>query len=250
MEIEKQKAIDSILNNLEMEIADDSSYTDVAEKCVEDITELPEDYNNIIIDYSRNLLSRINKENDSSNSEFKLELVLKSLIKRQQEKNAFDLSSEAILHKETEDKLFYVEFLIELDHDETVDILLKALNVIESFDEYSGHAQEEIIEYLIRKKEENALPDIVNCLTDISARVRATALNFIKYFDKEESARYLIKMLETEDWEYNILIILELISKWNKKEFLQDLEKYSLEDWVLEDKKIKEAFEKAINELS
>src|SRR3989338_4491349 len=225
MEIEKQKAIDNILNNLEIEIADNSSYTDVAEKCVDEMTELSEDYNDIIVDYSRNLLTRINTENDSSNSEFKLELVLKSLIRRQQEKTAFDFASEAILHKETEDKLFYVEFLIGLD-------------------------QEEIIEYLIRKKEENALPAVVNCLTDVSARVRATALNFIKYFDKEESARDLVKMLETEDWEYNILIILELISKWNKKEFLQDLEKYSLEDWVLEDEEIMEAFEKAIKELS
>src|SRR3989338_5242408 len=99
MEIEKQKAIDNILNNLEIEIADNSSYTDVAEKCVDEMTELSEDYNDIIVDYSRNLLTRINTENDSSNSEFKLELVLKSLIRRQQEKTAFDLASKLFFTK-------------------------------------------------------------------------------------------------------------------------------------------------------
>ena len=57
-------------------------------------------------------------------------------------------------------------------------------------------------------------------------------------------------MLETEDWEYNILIILELILRWNKSEFVNKLKEYATEDWVLEDEMINNAFSTTIAKLS
>jgi HEAT repeat protein len=242
----KLEVLETILDRLKTEHDTVDEFLDRDAECLAEIIKLSDDFGDVIFDYAKSLLGNIQQE---ETNEYCFQVLLRALVDRNQQHAAFVLASEALLSDNTEDKLFYVTLLVDLNLPETSGILIKGLDIIESFDEMGGHAQEKAIEFLMLKSSEEAYPAIVKCLSDVSARVRATALQFMKKFDKEESSFHLIKMLEEEDWEFNILLILELLRKWKKKEFLPQLMEYSKEEWVEDNPDIKQAFETIIKEF-
>ncbi|KOY86947.1 hypothetical protein AD998_13040 [bacterium 336/3] len=226
------------LKNTEYNFDKESEYLD-------EIVNLPVELEKEIIDYVSFLSENIDEDN-----EYYFVFLLDALHRRGSKKAIFDLGSKAILSDEFEDKEFYATLLIKNDFLGTEKILIKSLEIIESFDEFGGYAQEKILEYLIEKEVEEAYPQVIKCLSDVAARVRATALHFIRKFDKQESSLYLVEMLEAEDWEYNILFILDLLKKWKKADFLPQIIEYSKEEWVKENIEINDAFKNLINHLS
>lgn len=156
---------------------------------------LPPEFDEVIFDWTQNFLKQIQEDDEE---EFTFLVILEGLEERNKAL-AFSLASEALLHEKTEDKNFYVSFLIRLDFPETPDLLIKALEQFQSFDYLGGHAQETAIEYLTTHKIEKAFPAILNCLSDEADRVRWAALRYILYLDKKEAVPKLKEMLEAEE---------------------------------------------------
>lgn len=242
-----QKALEDILRRLSEDADGVDAFLDKDADCVAEITNLAVECQDAIVDCARHLLDQIQSD---EHNEYCFQVFLRALVDRGQQGAAFELAAEALLSERAGDKNFYVTLLAELDYPGTPEVLIRALGVIESVDELGGHAQEGAIEYLISKGAEEAYPIVVKCLLDVSARVRATALQFIRKFDKEESASCLVQMLAEEDWEYNILLVLELLKRWRSVEFLAELTAYSQEEWVEENPDIKQAVESLLAALS
>lgn len=242
-----QKALEDILVRLREDADGVERFLDKDADCVAEITSLAAECADTIIDCARHLLDQIERD---EHNEYCFQVFLRALVGRGQQGAAFELAAEALLSERAEDKNFYVTLLVDVDYPGTPEVLIKALGVMESFDELGGHAQEAAIEHLMSKGAEDAYPVVVKCLLDVSARVRATALQFIRKFDKQESAACLVQMLAEEDWEYNILLVLELLKKWRKVEFLAELTAYSQEEFVDENPDIKQAIESTLAALS
>lgn len=241
-----QKEIEAIMQRLRLNASNIDEYNEVNDLCIRKLSNLPDRYTKELVSCTKHLLEVL--EEDEQN-EFFLTILLRVIKKRNQTKDLIEIASNALNNEFTEDKLFYVEQLIEIDDQLVPTVLIKALYNLESYDEYGGHAQEKIIDFLHKIRNINVAPAIIYSLNDISARVRASALQYIRDLNIESASDELMKMLETEDWEYNILIILELIRKWEKEEYLEQLKQFCSEEWVQENNKIKHSFETTISSL-
>jgi len=209
------------------------------ELCIHRLTELAPAYDAELVLYMRQLLARL-PENEWH--EFVFIVMLQALAKRNRTADMVELAAAALLHDLAEDKRFYAELLAETDDARVAPVFIKALHKVESFDEDDGYAQETMIEFLHRKRDADAIPAVIHTLGDVAARVRASALLYIKDMDARQAAEKLLHMLDTEDWEYNILLILELLKKWNKNEYIPHLQTLYTEEWVQENEEIRLAF--------
>lgn len=95
----------------------------------------------------------------------------------------------------------------------------------------------------------DAYYEVVKCLNDEADRVRATVLQFIKKYNKEEAASAMLEQLENENVQYNILIILELFRKWTTRQALPVLERHIKEDWVFNNSELLTSYKKTIKKL-
>ena len=177
MSMNAQNEIDVILQPLYAPASNPEEYDDRNSEGIDQLTDLSSSYNNELASYAKQLVRTL-QENEQH--EFILTIVLRALQKRNQTDDLVEIASSALFNEFAEDKLFYVEQLTAVDDDRVPSLLIKALGELKSYDEYSGHAQEEIIEFLQKKHEINAAPAIIQSLTDISARVRTSALLFIR----------------------------------------------------------------------
>lgn len=241
--------VKKIIDKLRVKTSSTDEFIALNSHCIKELTALSPEYSQAIFDYAQELLDGLSNEEDNYEGYY-FQVLVDSLIIRGEKQEAFLLASQALMSPSAEDDHQYVSFLIDVDLPESVPMLIKGLELMESFDEYAGHAQEKAIEYLMKKEIVEAYPVIEKCLFDEADRVRATALLFVKKFDKRESVKHLIKMLEDEDVEYNILIILDLLKKWKAKEALPKLKEYICEDWVYEDDDLLIPFEATIKSLS
>jgi HEAT repeat protein len=169
---------------------------------------------------------------------------------RNNDDEAFELAALVLSSSEAGDDNFYVSIIIELDSPESVRVLEEGLKIMESYDEFAGHAQEKAIECLIQKNAVGSLNTVMGCLFDEADRVRATALQFVDRFDRNEALSYIIRMLDEEDVLFNILFILKLLVRWDAVQALPRLKNLSREEWVSEDEDLNVPFQKAIAALS
>ena len=252
MTLDKIKTVTNIINKLNTQTSSTDEFIQRDAKCVKELTALSPEYGEAIFDYAQKLFESFESE---EYNEYYFQVLIESLLFRKDKgieedrKRAFLLSSQALMSPNAEDNNRYVSFLIDTELPEVIPMLIKGLEVIESFDEMGGHAQEKAIEYLMQKEVEEAYPVITKCLSDVADRVRATALQFIRKFDKKEAAPQMLKMLDKEDVEYNILLILELLKKWHFTEALPKLQMHLKEDWVYDDPDLLIPFENTIQAL-
>lgn len=247
--MKEQEIIKNILDKMNALFDSPQDFLEQKSKCIKELVDLPIDYSNRLGEYGRNLLQEMSIK-DRDLLEVNFIMILYALIDRKEKELAFLLATQALMSPLTEDNYRYVSLLDELDLLGTVTVFIDVLPKLESFDEYGGHAQEKIIEYLIRKNAEYAYEAVKECLFDEADRVRATALQFMNKFDKEGVALYLIKMLEDEDVQYNILLILSMLRKWKIKDALPLLNAQLKEDWVYDDKELYVPFQETITSLS
>lgn len=255
MTLYKATIVKQIIDKLRTDTTTTDEFIQRDAQCVKELSDLSQEYSQVIFEYAQNLLDNL-KIDDEGGEEYYFQVLVESLLFRKDKamegdrEFAFLLASQALMSPNAEDNNRYVSFLIDTAHLDVIPMLIKGLEIMESFDDLGGHAQEKALEYLMEKEVVEAYPVVMEkCLFDVSDRVRATALQFIDKFDKQESAPQLLELLEKEDVEYNILLILKLLKKWNFTEALPQLEKYLQEDWVYDDPDLLTPFEQTIQSL-
>lgn len=246
----EKNTIEGILNKMNAEFGSTNDFLEQQKKCIKELTILPNHYSSSIGKYGKDLLEQMLVDKEDDSLEYKFIISLYALMNRDEKELVFLLATQALKLPQTEDNYRYVTMLEELDLLGTLPLFLNILPLLESFDEYGGHAQERIIEYLISKNAEHAYSVVKQSLFDEADRVRATALQFMLKFDKQEVAPVLIKILEDEDVQYNILLILKLLKKWDIKQALPLLNRQLKEEWVYEDEELSIPFQQTINYLN
>lgn len=235
---DKIQVIEEILDGLNAETNNMDEFNRKYATCIEQIAGLPDDYNELLRDYLRSLSDKMDEDN---HVEACFQVALEGLVDKRQPEIAFELASEALLSDTAIDKDFYTKFLIRLNHPGTAETLIRSFPLFESDfdDELDGFGEEEAIEYLMDNKIAEAYPSILYFLPDSAPRVRATTLQFINRFDKQEATSKLLELLEVEDWEYNILLILKMLYRWKMTQSLPQIKAY-YEAWNEEEEENEE----------
>jgi len=242
----KLKAVIEIINQLRQESTE--SLSKRQSECVKKLVSLPKDCTQAIGKHAKDLLENLTIKDEDYNGYY-FQVLIYALIDRDEKELAFLLLVQALYNTKARDNNRYIQMLEEIDNPSVIPVFIDILPKLESFDEYSGYAQERIIEYLMQKDVADAYSEVVKCLEDKADRVRATVLQFIEKYDKREAASNMITALEEEDVQYNILLILELFRKWKTQEVLPLLKQHIKEDWVYEDEELLIPYQKTINTL-
>jgi hypothetical protein len=246
MSTNKLKTVIEIINELRQDSTE--PLTQRQSGCVGELVSLPKEYTQAIGKHAKDLLENLTIKDEDHNGYY-FQVLIYSLIDRDEKELALLLLVQALYNTNANDNNRYVQMLEEIDNSSIVPVFVDILPKLESFDEYSGYAQERIIEYLMEKDVIDSYSEVVKCITDKADRVRATVLQFIKKYDKKEAAPSMIAILEEEDVQYNILLILELFRKWKTQEALPLLKQHIKEDWVYEDEELLIPYQKTINTL-
>ncbi|CAA6827643.1 MAG: Unknown protein [uncultured Sulfurovum sp.] len=243
----KLRTVIEIVNKLRQDSTEPLSQRQ--SKCIEELVSLPNEYTQAIGKHAKDLLENLTIQDEDYNGYY-FQVLIYTLIDRGEKEIAFLLLVQALYNTKANDNNRYVQILEEIDNSSIIPVFVDILPKLESFDEYSGHAQERIIEHLMQKDIRDAYSEVIKCLTDKADRVRATVLQFIKKYDKKEAAPAMIAVLEKEDVQYNILLILELFRKWKVQEALPLLIQHIKEDWVYEDEELLIPYQETINILN
>lgn len=241
----KEKEILSLVEAFLDERYSPKEFSDIEEKYINKIADLPYDYTNAIVEIAREFLISERLIND----EYLFQLILMGLHERDS-MLAFDLLKDSLISDKTKDKEAYVNLLLSYSPEKILTLFQQVILKLKSYDEYGGHAKQMILDKLIAWKIPLSGEIIKNALCDEAFRVKNAIISYISRNDLKDYSNDLIKSLNGSIDHSFFIEILRVLCKWNSIEALETIKKLLNNNKIAPDSMLRIELKNAYSKLN
>lgn len=243
--MECEEIIYNALSRLDVEYESPSQVGELEYECLNLLFQLEPECSQALVQMGQELLDHANASEDI---EYKFQLVLQALARRQQP-DALTLNIEALLSGKTRDKEAYVELLATFENPHAIPALLHAIKADDSIGEEEGQVRHKAIYVLGRLGAKKVASEIVPYVKDSAYRVRSAAIDFLVNFDIREATPVLIDQLREEEDPTNLEKLIFVLVSWKQTEAIHTLQNLLSSDWIRNDKALERKISDAISIL-